>query len=1844
MDITRPISSTIAGTSFTFLSSEEIKAVSVKQVTNSQLLDNTQNPTSGGLYDPALGPMRPNDLCTTCRLNHFQCPGHFGHIELPQPVFHPLFMTHMFNLLRGTCLFCHRFRLPEFQLCIYIAKLRLLEYGLVQEADDIGQESLLGRSNFADTADIQTSDAQSNGADAADGDGQIEVKAMAGKAMETIDEFRQRIDGIVGTHIYHATRRGVRRGQVKGQLAYAARKSIIAEFLKAVIGHKRCRHCNAINPTLRKDGFVKIVESELSPNHAALHAVHGIVRPNVLLLDALAESSNGEEGTDAGLSEGDRKPEVDKEALKEARNQSKQVGSKTRVMPPVECRANLRRLFQRESTICSLIFGRRGAFESGRSPSAAKISSAAPSSSVGSTNGASADAFFMDVISVAPTRFRPASVMGDQTFENPQNELLTKILTSAERVRELKSVLDDLSAKNAALSEVNGSEVDHNALIDAQKEWTVKRRAGFDQLLGAMFQLQVDVNCFIDSSKNPSPESQGRLNPPGVKQALEKKEGLFRKHMMGKRVNFAARSVISPDVNIETNEIGVPPVFAKKLTFPEPVTAENVHLMRQLVINGPDKHPGAVAVRAEDGTETLLGKLTVEQRTALANQLLTPQEGRQARGTFGGLGASTRTLTANKQVLRHLRDGDILLLNRQPTLHKPSMMAHKAKVLQGEKTIRMHYANCNSYNADFDGDEMNMHFPQSQAARAECYNLANTDNQFLVPTSGKPLRGLIQDHVVAAVWMTCKNTLLAREEYQQLLYGALRTEDDYLSNSNDRILTVPPAILRPYPRWTGKQVISTILLNLKPTQAAGLNAKSKAKVAGRYWGNDHASEQDVIFDDGELLSGVLDKSQIGASAYGVVHAVYELYGAESAGKLLSILSRLLTKWLQHSAFTCRMDDLILSLKGDQERRQILDAGKPGGKTAALANVGLADKPPNDPETDHNLRIRLEEVIRDDAKAAALDSAMMSASNKLTTAVIDACIPNGLQKRFPENNMQMMTVSGAKGSPVNVSQISCLLGPQALEGRRVPVMVSGKTLPSFKAFDTSMRAGGFVEGRFLTGIRPQEYYFHCMAGREGLIDTAVKTASSGYLQRCLIKHLEGYRVHYDSSVRNSDGSILQFSYGEDGLDTVKSKYLDQFDFTAANFATFVSRYNPRQLAQTFKTEDSEMIKKHLKKAIAKPHKYAPVMSLYNPARYLGSMSEAFAKEIEDFVETNASGLLKTKSAKKSSKKRKHDNLESEGQTVAAPAKLRSSKQPLDPERFRALVSVLYLRSLIDPGEAVGLLAAQGVGEPSTQMTLNTFHFAGHGAANVTLGIPRLREIVMTASQKIRTPIMHLPVLDNITDDQMTTFCKDGSRLLLSQVVENATVTEKMSGKTIESDFSRRKTYHVRLQFYPIQECLEEYNVTLEAIFQAIEATFVPILEAEIVKELKRLHRDRLRQVQSIGKGESFNDAADTAAEEEGGNMSEAHKGPAKKGAKATSATAIPTQKQSARDANDSDSDDGQDSDEENNDGDASDMKRKQKSGAKASYDVAGDQDDSSDDEAQPDTAESIEAAFAKKPQKTRSSGLYAGDSDMEDDDELGSDVEGPNQSRRLVDEDIEDKVKNLEVNLQSSSKFVTSFSFDKRKGEWAELQLQLAGNEEKLLLMNVVERACRLAVVHEISNISRVLITPPAPGKNIRSFTAEGINFRGIWEFGNGVVDFDKLYTNDVGALLHTYGVEAARAAIVAEMSGIFGTYGIDVSMRHLYLIADYQTADGGFRPFNRQGISSSPSPLLKASFEMTMAFLGAAALHGEEDPLDGPSSKLVVGRPVPVGTGTMDVRLPLPSEAIAPFPAVSVAA
>ncbi|KAL0248913.1 hypothetical protein GEMRC1_004147 [Eukaryota sp. GEM-RC1] len=334
---------------------------------------------------------------------------------------------------------------------------------------------------------------------------------------------------------------------------------------------------------------------------------------------------------------------------------------------------------------------------------------------------------FLDSLPVPPNRFRPPSVNNGQTFEHPASAYLGQILTTR---RELLRAARPVSIENTADDE----EIDDSVIDEAQaaNESKQAHTTRIQRIINLYFKLQNEVNTYLDCDKNAHPV-YGVLPNPGIRQILERKEGLFRQNMMGKRVNFSARSVISPDPYIATSEVGVPEVFAKTLTFAEPVTPFNAERLRAAVLNGTHNYPGANFVEDEYGNVKNLNKMDPEQREGLAKLLLTPSEDPTA---------------LPKRVYRHLINGDVLMVNRQPTLHSASILAHTAKVLKNQRTVRLHYANCSSYNADFDGDEMNLHFPQSQEARAEAYNIASADHMYTTPTAGNPIRGLIQDHVM----------------------------------------------------------------------------------------------------------------------------------------------------------------------------------------------------------------------------------------------------------------------------------------------------------------------------------------------------------------------------------------------------------------------------------------------------------------------------------------------------------------------------------------------------------------------------------------------------------------------------------------------------------------------------------------------------------------------------------------------------------------------------------------------------------------------------------------------------------------------------------------------------------------------------------------------------------------------------------------------------------------------------------------------------------------------------------------------------------------------------------------
>uniref|UniRef100_A0A8B9IUU5 DNA-directed RNA polymerase subunit n=1 Tax=Amazona collaria TaxID=241587 RepID=A0A8B9IUU5_9PSIT len=1278
--------------------------LSVKPITNPQYLDNVGNPAVNGLYDLALGPPDSREACATCMQNFSNCPGHFGHIELPLTVYNPLFFDKLYLLIRGSCLNCHMLTCTRAVVHLLLSQLKVLEKGLLHAVHD------------------------------------LEV---------TLNRFLEQCADATGSEIEEELNRHVKN-------VCECRNKLIAQFWKAHMGSKKCPSCKSRRSLVRKEHNSKLT----------------VVYPSTVY------HKSGQEVIDEN-----------------------QLG-KRGYLTPMTAKEYVLALWKNEGFFLRYLF---------------------PGMDPDESSEFNPDMFFLDLLVVPPSRYRPVNRVGDRLFTNGQTVNLQTVMKDARIIRKLLVFMAKEQCQPIKITEEqiqttgeNNEPLDHSVLT------MIPGQSIADKLYNAWIRLQSHVNIVFDSDMDKLMTEKY----PGIRQLLEKKEGLFRKHMMGKRVDFAARSVICPDMYIGTNEIGIPMVFATKLTYPQPVTPWNVKELRQAVINGPKVHPGASMVINEDGSRTVLSANSLTQREAIAKQLLTPSSGAPLSGL--------------KIVCRHIKNGDVLLLNRQPTLHRPSIQAHRARILPGEKVLRLHYANCKAYNADFDGDEMNAHFPQSELGRAEAYTLAFTDEQYLVPKDGKPLPGLIQDHMISGVSMTIRGCFFTREQYMELVYRGL-------TDKKGRIKVLPPAIMKPQRLWTGKQVVSTLLINIIPENHVPLNLTGKAKIGGRAWVKGPANtclnlesmcESQVIIRKGELLCGVLDKAHFGSSAYGLVHCCYEIYGGETSGKVLTCLGRLFTAYLQlYRGFTMGIEDILVKPAADRKRHKIIEKSSRCGIEAVRAALNL-------PETASSEEIQGKwqdaHLCKDQRDFNMVDLKFKEEVNNYNNEVNKVCMPLGLHRSFPENNLQLMVQSGAKGSTVNTMQISCLLGQIELEGRRPPLMASGKSLPCFQPYDFSPSSGGFVTGRFLTGIKPSEFFFHCMAGREGLVDTAVKTSRSGYLQRCIIKHLEGLVVQYDLTVRDSDGSVVQFLYGEDGLDIPKTQFLQpkQFPFIAENYEVVLktkhldealARMESHQASQQFKAIkrwrakhqnsmqreggflmfsqkkmaavkaqipggetkngrdaatlqllkmwyelDEKKRGKYMKKTNKCPD---PSLGVWRPDTYFASVSEAFERGVEDYI----------------------NKWESENrQSYVHPV--------ISSDRLKELLYLKWQRSLCDPGEAVGLLAAQSIGEPSTQMTLNTFHFAGRGEMNVTLGIPRLREILMVASANIKTPMMSVPVFSTKKAlKKVKRLKKRLTRVCLAEVLQKVEIEESLHVKCKQD---KHRLYKIKFHFLPHEYYREE----------------------------------------------------------------------------------------------------------------------------------------------------------------------------------------------------------------------------------------------------------------------------------------------------------------------------------------------------------------------------------------------------------------------------------------------------
>lgn len=573
--------------------------------------------------------------------------------------------------------------------------------------------------------------------------------------------------------------------------------------------------------------------------------------------------------------------------------------------------------------------------------------------------------------------------------------------------------------------------------------------------------LQYHITTFFDNEVAQLPPARHRSGQPlkTIAERIKSKEGRIRHNLAGKRTNFSARTVISPDPKISINEVGVPMIIAMKLTVPERITEWNKEYLRKFVEKGPKEYPGANYIVRPDGRKK---KITDETKEQVLEEL---QPG--------------------FTVERHLMDGDIAIFNRQPSLHRMSMMCHRVRVLPG-KTFRINPAVCFPYNADFDGDEMNLHIPQTEESRAEAEILMEVQTQLISPKYGLTVIGCIQDAISGNYLLTLGDTEFTKEEAVDILFAVGETDFSGLKKKE---------------KVTGREIFSAII----PHDFNYLGQSRDGKP--------------LRIKNGKLIEGVIDRVNLGEGSGLMLRNFHKRYGADMTLAFIGKLFKLGTEILTRQGFTAGLADTDLPANAKKMINETLDDAEKKVRELILQY----EKDEMETFPGRTLRETLELKILE---------VLNKARNKTGNIVSEFA--------KTDSHTIIMANSGARGNLLNLAQMAACVGQQALRGKRIERGYVKRTLSCFKKDDLSSEARGFIRDGFKKGLTPHEFFFMGMTARDSLMDTALRTPKSGYLYRRLANAMQDLRVEYDTTVRDSAGKIIQFKYGEDGLDISKTE--------------------------------------------------------------------------------------------------------------------------------------------------------------------------------------------------------------------------------------------------------------------------------------------------------------------------------------------------------------------------------------------------------------------------------------------------------------------------------------------------------------------------------------------------------------------------------------------------------------------------------------------------------------------------------------------------------------------------------
>ena len=845
-----------------------------------------------------------------------------------------------------------------------------------------------------------------------------------------------------------------------------------------------------------------------------------------------------------------------------------------------------------------------------------------------------------------------------------------------------------------------------------------KKDESFTNINGIWSMLQKSVACLIDNETSKYAPMINRSGRPykTIRSRHKRKYGRIRNNLMGKRVNHSARTVITADPNISINQVGIPLEIAMNITYPEIVDKYNYDKLSICLKNGPKIFPGAKYYLPKTGK----------------NRCIDLSNGRNEK----------IILCYGDTLYRHLNDNDILLFNRQPSLHKMSMMSHYVKVVNG-KSFRLNPNVTPPYNADFDGDEMNGHFPQTIKSSIEINKLALVSTQIISPQTSKPIIGLVQDSLLGMYRMSSEH-----------IRGFKETEIYYLNKIQlDRLIgwmnnyngIIPKPLLTNDMKygWTARQLISMFLPNIS-LKNGNLIIK-----------NGIIQEPKKNTKSEPINKKIANKDAAG----GLFHITMNDIGPNSTRDLLDNISRIISQWFLMDGFSVGLSDLEI----DTNTHNKINALKK--KCRKETTELLYALHYNNYNNVRKKYIKESKTIFDnDYLQFELDVVSIIKESKVEIEILTVKnLDFDKNGNIRDNRMSSMINSGSKGSAINIVQIISESGQKKLKNKRMPDIYFRRPAPIFPKDDLSISTRGFLENSLIDGLGPVEYFYGAVEGRVDSISTAVKTASTGYIQRKLVKVLEDVSIAYDNTLRNASNVIIQYIYGGDGFDSTKIEiqYMDHLTLSHEDFILKYMYYDTdyeflksKLDEETYKIfnenikEESELIKlefDNLKKTrdfyrdlykIKLPVRfYSPVNfdRLLNNINFKLGHTNIFKcnitpgyiiKKINELIDSLiiSTNTIINDLCIMNFKTLCLNKLNSKILLCNYNINLKSFDLLLD------TIKIKFYNALAAPGEAVGIISAQSIGEPTTQLTLDTFHTSGSDKKPVTDSVVRIQEIL------------------------------------------------------------------------------------------------------------------------------------------------------------------------------------------------------------------------------------------------------------------------------------------------------------------------------------------------------------------------------------------------------------------------------------------------------------------------------------------------------------------------------------